>query len=111
MEGFENLLQRIESVANDLNKIKVGLEATGHYSYNILGFLLSSFPSASNIANTNLEELSTLLFESSKGRFDYSKAELIQYTAKNSIGSIMPAKSLEVKHTIKLIQELGSKTF
>jgi transposase len=24
----------------DLGKTKVGLEATGHYSYNILGFLL-----------------------------------------------------------------------
>ena len=39
-EGFENLFQRIESVSNDLTKVKVGLEATGHYSYNLLGFLL-----------------------------------------------------------------------
>ena len=39
-EGFETLFQRIESVAENLNKIKVGLEATGHYSYNLLGFLL-----------------------------------------------------------------------
>ena len=39
-EGFETLFQRISSVSDDLNKVKVGLEATGHYSYNLLGFLL-----------------------------------------------------------------------
>ena len=39
-EGFETLFQRIKSVAEDFSKIKVGLEATGHYSYNLLGFLL-----------------------------------------------------------------------
>ena len=39
-EGFENLFQRIESVSDDFTKVKVGLEATGHYSYNLLGFLL-----------------------------------------------------------------------
>ena len=40
MEGFKQLFQKIKSVAPDLSKVKVGLEATGHYSYNILGFLL-----------------------------------------------------------------------
>ena len=39
-EGFETLFQRIESISNDFTKVKVGLEATGHYSYNLLGFLL-----------------------------------------------------------------------
>lgn len=39
-EGFETLFQRIESVSDDFTKIKVGLEATGHYNYNLLGFLL-----------------------------------------------------------------------
>ena len=39
-DGFETLFQRIISVSDDLNKVKVGLEATGHYSYNLLGFLL-----------------------------------------------------------------------
>ena len=38
--GFNLLLLRLKSVAPDLSKVKVGLEATGHYSYNILGFLL-----------------------------------------------------------------------
>ena len=39
-EGFVTLFQRIEAVSDELNKVKVGLEATGHYSYNLLGFLL-----------------------------------------------------------------------
>ena len=216
IEGFESLFQKIESISNDLTKVKVGLEATGHYSYNILGFLLnknltvyvinplhtslyrkslslrktktdkvdsrtiatmimsdvdlkpysnelyhneelkslsryrfdkvqeraklktsisrlvnilfpeleklfctihlatvyqllSEYPGASYIANTNLTDLSILLSTSSKGRFDYSKAELLQKVAKQSIGSIMPAKSLELKHTIKLIKELDTE--
>ena len=40
--GFECLLLRIRSCAGKSEKIKVGLEATGHYSYNILGFLLDN---------------------------------------------------------------------
>ena len=34
--GFNLLFQMLMSVAPDLSKVKVGLEATGHYSYNIL---------------------------------------------------------------------------
>ena len=42
-EGFEELYAKILS-CNDA-AVKVGLEATGHYSYNLLGFLLSKeFP-------------------------------------------------------------------
>ena len=40
LDGFNNLYQKIESVMDDVTKVKVGLEATGHYSYNLLGFLL-----------------------------------------------------------------------
>ena len=39
-EGFETLFQRFSPLSDDLTKVKVGLEATGHYSYNLLGFLL-----------------------------------------------------------------------
>ena len=39
-DGFELLFQTIRSCARPTDNIKVGLEATGHYSYNILGFLL-----------------------------------------------------------------------
>ena len=212
-EGFESLFQKIESVSDDLTKVKVGLEATGHYSYNLLGFLLdkglptyvinplhtnlyrkslslrktktdkvdsrtiatmmmsdmnlksysdtsyhngelksltryrfdkvkeraklkssvarlinilfpelenlvpslhiasvyallSEFPGASHVASAHLIRLSNLLSESSKGRYGKDTAVMFREAARSSIGSYMPAKSLELKHTIKLIQEL-----
>lgn len=212
-EGFETLFKTIESVSKDLSKVKVGLEATGHYSYNLLGFLfskglptyvinplhtnlyrkslslrktktdkvdahtiasmimsdvnlksysdtsyhneelksltryrfdkvkeraklkssvsrlicilfpeleklvptlhmvsvyalLSEFPSASAVASAHLTRLSNLLSESSKGRYGKDTAIIFREAARMSIGSHMPAKSLELKHTIKLIQEL-----
>ena len=211
--GFETLFQKIEAVSDDLNKVKVGLEATGHYSYNLLGFLLdkglttfvinplhtnlyrkslslrktktdkvdsrtiatmmmsdmnlkpysdtsyhneelksltryrfdkvkeraklkssvsrlvcilfpeleklvptlhmasiyallSEFPNAVAVANAHLTRLSNLLSESSKGRYGKDTAVMFRNAARSSIGSYMPAKSLELKHTIKLIQEL-----
>lgn len=41
-EGFETLLQTINTCTGIDGKTKVGLEATGHYSYNLLGFLLDN---------------------------------------------------------------------
>ena len=215
-EGFETLFQRIQSVSDDLTKVKVGLEATGHYSYNLLGFLLdnglptfvinplhtnlyrkslslrktktdkvdahtiasmimsdvnlksysntsyhneelksltryrfdkvkeraqlkqslsrlvtilfpeleklvptlhmasvyallSEFPSASAIASAHLTRLTNLISESSKGRYGKDTAITFREAAKNSIGSHIPAKSLELKHTIKLIRELDAE--
>ena len=212
-EGFESLFRKIKSVSDDFNNVKVGLEATGHYSYNLLGFLLdkglptyvinplhtnlfrkclslrktktdkvdsrtiatmmmsdvnlksysdisyrteelksltryrfnkvkeraklkssvsrlvcilfpeleklvptlhmasiyallSEFPSANAVANAHLTRLSNLLSESSKGRYGKDTAVKFREAAKSSIGSHMPAKSLELKHTIKLILEL-----
>lgn len=215
-EGFETLFHRIESASDDLTKVKVGLEATGHYSYNLLGFLLdkglstfvinplhtnlfrkslslrqtktdkvdahtialmmmsgvnlqsysdtsyhneelksltryrfdkvkeraklkssvsrlvcilfpeleklvptlhmasvyailSEFPSASAVASAHLTRLSNLLYKSSKGRYGKDTAIIFREAAKSSIGSHMPAKSLELKHTINLIQELTTE--
>ena len=215
-EGFETLFQRIVSVAEDLNNVKVGLEATGHYNYNLLGFLLdkglptyvinplhtnlyrkslslrktktdkvdsrtiatmimsdlnlksysdisyhneelksltryrfdkvkeraklkssvarlinilfpeleklvpslhmvsvyallSEFPGASHVASAHLTRLTNLLSQASKGHYGKDTAILFRETAKTSIGSLMPAKSLELKHTIKLIQELTTE--
>ena len=213
LDGFNELFSKIQSVVSDVNKIKVGLEAAGHYSYNLLGFLLnkglptyvlnplhtnlyrkslslrktktdkvdarmiasmlmscaelkpytstlyhkeelksltryrfdkvtersklkssvsrlvtilfpeleklvpslhmksiyallSEFPSAVHIANAHLTRLTNLLYESSKGRYSRDKAIQLREAARHSIGSVMPAKSLELKHTIKLIGEL-----
>ena len=216
MEGFDDLFEKIKSCSKDFSKIKVGLEATGHYSYNLLGYLLNKglptfvinplhtnlfrknlslrqtktdkidshtiatmlmsnvnlksysielyhneelkslsryrfdkvkeraklkvsvsrlvtilfpelekivstihlssiyellyqFPGAIQVANANLTKLSNLLANNSHGRLDKSKAIEINQLANNSIGSNMPAKSLELKHTIKLIRELDSE--
>ncbi len=68
--------------------------------------LLSEFPSAKHIAEAHLTKLTNLLYSASKGRYNIDKAHLIRNAAKNSIGVFMPAKALELKHTICLIQEL-----
>lgn len=216
MIGFDDLFQKICSVSGTLDKIKVGLEATGHYSYNILGFLLdkglptfvinplhtnlyrkslslrktktdkvdartiasmlmsdvnlksytdtayhneelksltryrfdkvkeraqlkqsiarlvsilfpeleklvptlhlasvytllSEYPGAKQVASANLTHLKALLRAVSKGHYGHEKAIEIRDTARCSIGSRMPAKSLELRHTIKLIQELDAE--
>ena len=41
LEGFNLLLSKIRAHAKPQDNIKVGLEATGHYSYNLLEFLLN----------------------------------------------------------------------
>lgn len=216
MTGFNDLFLRILSASENLGKVKVGLEATGHYSYNILGFLLdkglttfvinplhtnlyrkslslrktktdkvdartiasmlmsdvnlksytdiayhneelksltryrfdkvkeraqlkqsiarlvtilfpeleklvptlhmvsvyallSEYPSAGQIAAANLTHLKALLSDISKGHYGREKAIEIRDIAKGSIGSRMPAKSLELRHTIKLIQVLDAE--
>ena len=38
--GFDELYGKIFSVTDDKTEIKVGLEATGHYSLNLLGSLI-----------------------------------------------------------------------
>ena len=215
-EGFAALLQTLRSCSVPTDKIMVGLEATGHYSYNILGFLLdcglptyvinplhtnlyrkslslrktktdrvdartiatmlmsdldlksytdtsyhneelksltryrfekiqeraklktsvsrlvcilfpemeklfpslhitsvytllSEFPGAHHIAAAHLTHLKSVLSEASKGRYNRDKAIEIRNAARNSIGSKMPAKSLELKHTIRLIRELDAE--
>ena len=216
LEGFDSLYQKIESVMEDVHTVKVGLEATGHYSYNLLGYLfdkglaayvinplhtnlyrkslslrqtktdkvdartiasmlmsdvnlksysdtsyhneelksltryrfdkvkeraalkvsisrlicilfpeleklvptlhmasiyalLYEFPGAHQVASAHLTRLSNLLEEASKGRYRKDVAIMFREAARASIGSHMPAKSLELKHTIRLIQELDSE--
>ena len=216
MQGFNSLYEKINSVSDDLSKVKVGLEATGHYSYNLLGYLLdkglptfvinplhtnlyrksltlrktktdkvdahtiammlmsgvnlksysntlyhneelksltryrfdkvseraklkqsvarivnilfpeleslvstlhtksvyallSEYPSAHHIANAHLTRLTNLLYDASNGRYNRDTAIQFREAARNSIGSNMPAKSLELRHTIKLIGELDAE--
>ena len=215
-DGFDLFLQKIRSCSRSDEKIKVGLESTGHYSYNILGFLLdnglhtfvinplhtnlyrkslslrqtktdridartivamlmsdvdlksytdtayhneelksltryrfdkvserarlktsvsrlvnilfpelealvptlhlasvyavlSEFPGARQIAQAHLTRLKNVLYDASKGHYDKERALILREAARRSVGSFMPAKSLELQHTIRLICELDKE--
>jgi len=75
--------------------------------------LLTEFPGASHIATANLKYLTVLLETASKfifqSHFSRDKATEIREAARRSIGSSFAAKSLELRHTIKLIDELTSE--
>ena len=71
--------------------------------------LMTEFPSAKAIAEAHLTRLSNLLQKTSRGHYTKNDAILIREAARTSIGTSMPAKSLELKHTIKLIQEISSE--
>ncbi len=216
MDGFENLLFKIKTVSKNPDKVKVGLEATGHYNCNLLGFLknkgmttivinplytslsrkstslrktktdkvdartiasmimsdvslkpysdtlyhnedlkslsryrfdkvsdraklkqsvsrlvcilfpeleklvstihtkavyelLLELPGAHQVASANLKHLTALLKTASKGHFGREKANAIREAARRSISTYLPAKSLELKHTVKLIRELSAE--
>lgn len=72
MDGFHCLLQRIRDCSSPQDKIKVGLEATGHYSSNILGFLLDNgLPThVLNLLHTNLYRKSLSLRKAKTDRVD-----------------------------------------
>ena len=71
--------------------------------------LLSEYPGALQVASAHLTRLTNLLYESSKGRYGRDTAIVFREAARTSIGSNMPAKSLELKHTLKLMDELDSE--
>lgn len=87
----------------ELEKLLPTLHTASSYA------LLSELPSAKHIADVHLTHLTNLLYTASKGRYNRDKAIQIRETARNSIGTYIPAKSLELKHTIKLIRELDSE--
>ena len=69
--------------------------------------LLSDLPGASYIAECHMTHLKSLLYKASKGHYGDDMAEIIRETARTSIGSTMPAKSLELQHTIRQIQAIS----
>ena len=71
--------------------------------------LLSEFPGASFIAAAHLTRLKHLLYDASKGHYGRDMALTVRDAATSSIGSVIPAKSLELKHTIHLIQVLSAE--
>lgn len=65
--------------------------------------LLTEYPSAGAIASAHLTRLTNILVAATNGRYDKDKAIQIREAARNSIGSQMPAKSMELQYTIQMI--------
>ena len=82
----------------ELEKLVPSLHMTTVYA------LLSELPGASYIADCHLTRLKNILETASKGRYGRDMAVTIRDAARDSIGSVMPAKSMELKHTIQLIE-------
>ena len=61
------------------------------------------------IAAAHLTHFKAVLSDASKGRYDRDKAVQIREAARLSVGSNMPAKALELQHTIRLIRELDKE--
>ena len=59
-QGFHALLSKLKTCCTCEDRVAVGLEATGHYSYNILGFLLDN-----NLTVYVLNSLHTNLYRKS----------------------------------------------
>lgn len=72
LEGFHDLYQKISSLTKDFSNIKVGLEATGHYSYNLLGYLIDKGLTAYviNPLHTNLYRKSLSLRQTKTDKVD-----------------------------------------
>ena len=71
--------------------------------------LLSEFPGAKQIAGAHLTRLKAVLSDASKGRYGRDMATTLRDAARYSVGSVMPAKSLELQHTIRMIRELDAE--
>ena len=64
---------------------------------------LYSYLSANDVANCNLKHLTSILQKYSNGKYTKDKAIEIRELARNSIGSISPAQSFEMKQVIQSI--------
>lgn len=102
-----NLKQQFARLVNilfpELEKLVPSLHLSSVYA------LLEEFPAALMIANAHLTKLTNLLSASSKGHYKKEKAVEIRNAAASSVGCFMPAKSLELKHTIQLIRILSKE--
>lgn len=72
LDGFNDLYQKIASVMDDVTKVRVGPEATGHYSYNLLGYLIDKgLPTyVINPLHTNLYRKSLSLRQTKTDKVD-----------------------------------------
>ena len=81
VEGFQSFLEEISSYICPQDSITARLEATGHYSYNLLGFLLDSGlqPYVLNPLHTNLYQKSLSLWKPKTDRVDALPLGLFQF--------------------------------
>ena len=98
MDGFKQLLQTIRNCTQKSDKIKVGLEATGHYSYNILGFLLDKDLAVyvMNPLHTNLYRKSLSLRKTKTDRVDARTIAMIAVAFEASAVFVEIGKTLGV---------------
>ena len=80
--GFDELFSRIEEVTSDKAEIKVGLEATGHYSNNLLASLVDKgFPTVViNPLHTNLYRKGLSLRKTKTDKVDASSVAMMLMT-------------------------------
>ena len=71
--------------------------------------LLSEFPGAKQVSEAHLTHLKAVLYDASKDRYGSDMATTLRDAAKCSVGSVMSAKSLKLRHTIRLIHELDAE--
>jgi transposase len=100
--GFDEVFKKLESCSKDLSQIKVGLEATGHYSDNLLEFLISKGLTTFviNPLHTNLYRKSLSLRKTKTDKVDA-----------HSILNMLRTENLKpYSHTSYHIRELKSLT-
>ena len=108
LEGFDLLFQQSVSrlvtiLFLELENLVPTLHIASVYA------LLAELPGANQVASCHLTHLTNLLSTASKGHYDRAKAIELRNAARRSIGSAMPAKSLELQHTIRLIHEFDAE--
>lgn len=99
----QQLARLVNILFPELEKLVPSLHLSSVYA------LLYEFPSATLIAKAHLTKLVNLLSSSSKGHYKKDKAIEIRDSAATSVGCVMPAKSLELKHAIQLIRILSEE--
>ncbi len=106
LEGFNTLLLSVKSFSKNLNNIKVGLEATGHYSNNLLEFLHSN-----GFSVYVLNPLSTNLFRKGqslrKTKTDKTDAKMIALM----VMSQDPKPYIPISYHIKELKSLSRHRF
>lgn len=102
-----NLKQQLARLVNILFPELEKLVSSLHLS--VVYALLEECPGASFVAKAHLTRLTNLLSSNSHGRYKKVKTLEIRNAAISSVGCVIPAKSLELRHTICLIRVLSEE--